>query len=479
MRIMVKYGCDFVVITALKKEFKQLLNVVTELNGKYQPIKGKLGIYMGELPTGGKSLRFCAAHQKKMGMVSAAILSTQMIRDFKPKYIVMLGFAATAIPDEERHCSVLIADYVANYEEGKITDEGFLPDGTGLPLDPIIKENMDHYKDEIIDIINDALIKELQKENNKWGLNIADLPKGLHVYTGPVVSGSSVVNCKKIVKQLKGRMRNIVGVEMEGVGIFQATNEENSHKAKPILIKSISDYADGFKDKRFQPLAAYTSAKYFLNLALKFMVPGEKYLSLAVSNIPLQDQDKRESKRLNSLLDNAKKGQTVKFVSITAKSTIAPYVPTYVTVGQKSSFKSAVERGVKFEGIVLNPEGIEAEIRSQIESKGEAKDKTLLFKDANEVKKKLKNIRGTVWEKNLEVRYSKIGLAFKLWLFDEIAFIEPYHLGRLYNEQNALCGFSHLWANKMNWIKEGTPEYKVLVDHFDNLWKEASDPYWP
>lgn len=50
-----------------------------------------------------------------------------------------------------------------------------------------------------------------------------------------------------------------IGYEMEAAGLYEAAAEA---KIPAILIKGISDWGDGQKDKKWQPAAAYLAAHY-------------------------------------------------------------------------------------------------------------------------------------------------------------------------------------------------------------------------
>ena len=51
---------------------------------------------------------------------------------------------------------------------------------------------------------------------------------------------------------------------MEGAGIMFAVQSVPGNNPEAIVIKAIVDWADGTKDKRWQPFAAHASASYVL-----------------------------------------------------------------------------------------------------------------------------------------------------------------------------------------------------------------------
>ena len=85
----------------------------------------------------------------------------------------------------------------------------------------------------------------------------------LQVHLGPVASVPAVLSSKEQVENIQIHVRKLLGVEMEGYGVFYAAS--NCVHPKPIyniLIKSVSDYADPEKSDDYQEYAMYTSAEF-------------------------------------------------------------------------------------------------------------------------------------------------------------------------------------------------------------------------
>lgn len=466
------YKSDFVIITALNKpEFEGLKRIIRELPkregygflGEIREIKDSPGIYVGRIGPAEKPFRFYAGSQLYPGMVSAATLATKMIQRYKPRYIVMLGIAA-GFADKKMHPgSVLIADFVANYQQGKTSKKGFQRDGTGLPLNANLKGLLDRHKDDIMNQLNDAMAPLLSRN--------------LQAYIGPIVTGSQVVASQAIMDGIKNSLRKVVGVEMEGFAIFQATTEADDPKPLPLLIKSVCDFGNESKNDKFQKLAAYTSAYFFLKFALDYLEPTEldAVEPSGVELTPWQHMKDREEARLAQLLNKCKRRSLVKFISITGRSFLDPEIKRHMEYEARDPFENAIKRGAKFQGVLLDPKCTEAKCRSEIESPEKQLRNRLLMRDATSVTKKLERT-SEVWKENLRIGYSQVGLASKLWLFKNEAYIEPYHFGKQEKDrskaESALCGFSHIW------IKRSAPEYELLEDHFEQLWRRCKK-FWP
>jgi len=94
-------------------------------------------------------------------------------------------------------------------------------------------------------------------------------PSEIKIIFDGMVSGSAVVADKDIVSdQIEGR--KIHGIDMEAYGVVFACNN-HPRKPKPIIIKSISDFADEDKNDDAQPAGMHVSAVAFRVLFEKFI----------------------------------------------------------------------------------------------------------------------------------------------------------------------------------------------------------------
>ena len=113
----------------------------------------------------------------------------------------------------------------------------------------------------------------------------------------------------------------------------------------------------------------------------------------------------------------------------------------------------------------MNPDGNEAFFRNNIESPGKELQKTILWKGADSVRESLEDLFA---DKDIKMRYARVGTQFKLWLSNKAALIEPYHFGREPDKHSGgLCGFSQVLYSKDD------KEYCILKDHFEKLWERS------
>lgn len=179
---------------------------------------------------------------------------------------------------------------------------------------------------------------------------------------------------------------------------------------------------------------------------------------------------------LHRRIRQCKSGDLVRFVSITGKSVLLPEERGGESL-KAYPFPQAMDLGTTFEGILLDPDSAEAEFRSAIETTGAPKPERLLQIDARQIADLPKRyeragIKQDITKQRLHLKYVSVGLPFSLWLFDDVALIEPYHIGKRGGVGN-LCEFSQIV------IPRKDVNYDLLVNHFDNLWNHApSRPVW-
>lgn len=250
------YQYDIAVITALRTpELESILNL--EANWQSFRLDNDATEYhKGIIRCGDKKIKIIAASAPQMGMVASSTLTHKMIFNFRPKYIAITGIAG-GVKGTGNLGDILIADISFDSGSGKIkTDKDgnikFEPDFKSIELDPDLKELFISCK---------AKREYLDQIKSKWP--IKDFSHELNLFIGPFASGAGVVENKKVIEEIKGHSRKLIGIDMETYGVFYTA--KNCSKPKPIAvfsIKSISDFGDPDKDDKFQPYAAYTSANF-------------------------------------------------------------------------------------------------------------------------------------------------------------------------------------------------------------------------
>lgn len=188
------------------------------------------------------------ALQSEVGMVAATALSAKLIEHFRPRYLIETGIAAgVSLENEQRYGDVIVADVIWTYDTGKFVkaenakirfgNVGFISKSSQFVLDSKILEYI------------------------KKAINSPRNPN--HVLIGPIACGASVVSNREILQQqVYMQKKQTIGLDMESYGIVYMATHATAPRPTPIIIKSVSDYADEKKDDRVQKFSAYTSAEF-------------------------------------------------------------------------------------------------------------------------------------------------------------------------------------------------------------------------
>lgn len=197
-----------------------------------------------------------ASHSPRMGLSSAAALSTKLIMKFSPKYIIMAGIAA-GIEGKVNFGDVLVADPCWDWGNGKLTQKSGkslfqpAPHQEALSLD--LRGKIQSVRDKRL---------YLDQMYNEW--RGKKPTKQLQLKLGPLASGAVVLEDPETTKNITFQHRETIGIEMEAYGVMMAANITTSN-TKPIIIKSVCDFANPQKNDDWQKYAAYTSAQFIFH----------------------------------------------------------------------------------------------------------------------------------------------------------------------------------------------------------------------
>lgn len=198
------------------------------------------------------------AQQNEKGMTGAAVLSMKLIQRFRPRYLMMVGIAAGVAPKEadQFYGDVIVADMIWNYSAGKFVSAeradihfggvGFIPRPTVIQMEPRLRPYVD---------------QAVNSEENQC-----------HIHIGHMASGSTVVNSQEFLnKQVRSQFPRTAGLDMESYAVMYAAANAIAPRPSALVIKSVSDYADGEKSDDYQKFAAYTSAEFAKLLYERFL----------------------------------------------------------------------------------------------------------------------------------------------------------------------------------------------------------------
>jgi len=200
-----------------------------------------------------KNIRIVKAKQNEMGTTAAALLSSKLITNFRPRYIIMIGIAA-GIGKGVKIGDIIFATEIWNYSTGKYVDDS---SGVGYKLLP----DPQHIKisPELVELSSQRFVEELKKIQ----LNFGKTDNMLSLHLGPIACGTAVIATKKIVEDMiLNHSRKTVALDMESYGLCYAAINCKGMTPKTMIIKSICDFADKEKNDSAHEYASYTSASF-------------------------------------------------------------------------------------------------------------------------------------------------------------------------------------------------------------------------
>ncbi|TLX20975.1 response regulator [Thermomonas fusca] len=246
------YASDVLIVSALPKEIEAVRRLPWQWKAS-EPADDNTFVVRGSIQIDDKSYSVVTAHAARMGMVSAAVLTSKLIGIFAPKVCVMPGICA-GIPKRTEIGDVIFADCSWDYQSGKhAMDE----DGCSL------------FQQEPHQIAIDArvaaYIDEIAKSENSLTSIWKDWPNSpkvpFSVHRAPMASGSAVLADSDFVQSVLKQNRKIRAIEMESYGFLHACSMASEPRPLGLVAKSVCDFADNMKGDDYQAYASYTSAQ--------------------------------------------------------------------------------------------------------------------------------------------------------------------------------------------------------------------------
>jgi nucleoside phosphorylase len=204
-----------------------------------------------------------------MGLSPAAGAASQLIAQYRPRILCMLGmccgFRQEKCQNKSKLGDVIIVRESACWDEGKYAEL----DRTSFFFNRAKTRVVDNQLDRLISSLVESDMRLLQSAMKPiWNGNAAvrlrkkfkdDSAEFPDVKYGLLVSGSSVIAHDVKGDEIISRFTNAIALEMEVYGVYTAV--ENTVGAKPIVlgIKGVADFGDGSKHKQFQSLASKLS----------------------------------------------------------------------------------------------------------------------------------------------------------------------------------------------------------------------------
>lgn len=259
------YDYDIAVICALKEEINIIKEILVDVSKINIPYDNEF-YYSGYFMRNDRKVRVVLSFARQMGMVAASALTTKLINNFTPRYLMMTGITGGTKPDKMNYGDIIVALRSWDYRAGKDIRKGKASIHLNSLNDRIADNKLIEYCRNIQEDI--SALRNI-KDSFKYGIKP---DSELKMFIGPVVSGASVVTDPEIVADvLENQDRDVLGIEMEIYGVYYAASWAIEPQPKFIALKAVSDFADSNKGDIYHSYASFTSAKAFEILAQQYL----------------------------------------------------------------------------------------------------------------------------------------------------------------------------------------------------------------
>jgi nucleoside phosphorylase/CheY-like chemotaxis protein len=258
------YNYDIAILCALDKPELEAIRKLTKNWNKITVENTSIPFYETYFEFENKKLKVVITSINKMGMVPTAVLSTQIIELFRPRYLAMTGIVA-GIYGEVELGDILVVNPSWDSGSGKIKKD---EKGNKLfEIDPRQETISNDIEYNILELSNDNHFLNSLREN--WQIKMKNV---ITVHIGPVASGAAVIANSDITEEIQRQQsRKIIGIEMEAYGLIYAAKHSTNPKPEAIVIKSVCDFADENKNDGYQSYAAYTSANFLYEYIKRYI----------------------------------------------------------------------------------------------------------------------------------------------------------------------------------------------------------------
>jgi nucleoside phosphorylase len=205
----------------------------------------------------GKKLRVVATTSTSMGLTAAAIATTHLVLQFRPRLVVMVGIAAGTRSGKKQFGDVLVADPSIDYMSGKIVNvdgsRQFQPDPYPIGIHPRLRTVLRRH------IASRQTLKEIRA---RWPNSLPPGPNKMHL--GPLGAADQVVDDHSRMTEIQLSWRKLIGLEMETYGVYRACLEAPEPKPLALSFKSVCDFAESKTDE-WQEYAAFVAANFAID----------------------------------------------------------------------------------------------------------------------------------------------------------------------------------------------------------------------
>ena len=204
----------------------------------------------------GRTLRVVGTTATSMGLTAAAIATSHLILQFRPRLVAMVGIAAGTRSGNKQYGDVLVADPSVDYNSGKVVQaqgiREFQPDPYPIGLNPRLRSVLLKFR---------GTPPAFEAIRSKWKGAAPDMPNRLHI--GPVGAADQVIDDSSRVLEIQKNWRKLIGVEMETYGVYRSCHESPEPKPRVVSFKCVCDFA-AEKSDSWQEYAAFVAAEFLV-----------------------------------------------------------------------------------------------------------------------------------------------------------------------------------------------------------------------
>lgn len=257
---------DFLLVTALPEERDALLG---HLPGAFKmpPRKDDIHIYFrAEVPVASGAGRYSVVVLPLLGMgrVNAATATSEAIKRWRPKHVIVVGIAGGIKARTVALGDVLISEQIVDYELQKLTEKG-------VEVRWSVHKASRRLYAAALNVIGDrwtGSIGEPHPEQHRP-----------HIHFGPIASGDKVVAVESVLAEYRSVWPTLIGVEMEAAGVASACFSAAS-QPEFFMVRGCSDHADAQKNAAttapYRAYAAEVAAAYTIELLRAQPIPFTK-----------------------------------------------------------------------------------------------------------------------------------------------------------------------------------------------------------
>lgn len=205
----------------------------------------------------GTTVALCSA--PKMGQIHSAALTADVLRDTRPRLVVLTGIAGGIAKGTERMLGdLLIPSDIVYYERKKMEDGNSQDRWEPVNLSQIrtafVEAAYNIQWTEVEDLLGPRPSLVLPPKFH--GKETRDHPS---VHEGPIFSGEKVIADRKVLDDLRKEWALGAGIEIESAGVALTVNVQRS-PCNVVVVKGISDFADLDKNDSARTYAARAAA---------------------------------------------------------------------------------------------------------------------------------------------------------------------------------------------------------------------------